>query len=581
MGGDRDGVFFKPQSISSLPFIFFLIFSPFNYDFSKAETDPSSTSSSMAVFSPPDSYLIDCGSTEQTKLSDGRTFKSERDTSSLLSTDEDIEASADTITATASPSIPSSSFPLFLTAKIFTQVSTYTFHISQTGKHWVRLYFYPLPHPTYNLTDAVFKVTAAAAESSVLLLDNFSVTHHAAYYVLKEYLVQANSNRFSLIFKPEKNSFAFINAIEVVSAPDSLNVPDSASAFQVHYRLNVGGPSIFPNDDTLSRTWESDSPYNSFPQGSKNVSVSPKTIKYPDKNGSNPLVAPSSVYSSGQELQDSQTMESNFNLTWKMNVEEGFDYLIRLHFCDIISKALNTLYFNVYINNGIALPNLDLSSITGSLSSAYYRDFVVSESNIVNRTIKVQIGVSDIQSGIKQAILNGLEVMKMSDRDNRLDGGGDSKGLSGSSGRKRMGIVAGVGLAMAVAAMVLLGAACVRWKRKPEGGGWEKRNSFTSWLLPMHNGTNFVSSKSSSRRSSIFGSRKSKSTYSSFFSSSGCFGRFFTLAELQTATQNFDDKAVIGVGGFGKVYLGVLDDGTDELPFFSKTISCKITILIF
>nr|XP_015883409.2 probable receptor-like protein kinase At5g61350 [Ziziphus jujuba var. spinosa] len=575
MGGEKNGVLIKPQPISSLSFIFLLIFSSFNFHLTKAKTNSSSSSSSSVVFSPPDNYLIDCGSSQQTKLSDGRTFKSERDTSSLLSTEEDIEASADSITATASSSIPSSSLPLYQTARIFTQESTYTFHISQTGKHWLRLYFYPLPHPTYNLTNAVFKVST----DSFVLLENFSVKDGKSY-VYKEYLVQANSDRFSLIFKPAKNSFAFINGIEVVSAPDSLNIvadgsavipsvgyqngfssSDHDHAFQVNYRLNVGGPTISPKDDTLSRTWESDSPYNSFPQGTKNVSVSPTTIKYPEQNGSNPLVAPSLVYSSVQEMEDSETMESNFNLTWKMNVENGFDYLIRLHFCDIISKAMNNLYFNVYINSFMAISNLDLSALTGSLSTAYYRDFVVLESSIVNQTIMVQVGDSNIHSGIGQAILNGLEVMKMSNKDSSLDG--ISEGSESSSGMSRMKIVAAIGLSLAVTAMLLLGIVCVRWKRKPHGG-WEKRNSITSWLLPIHGsqGSNFLSSKSSSRRSSIFGSRKSKSTYSSLFSSSGCFGRYFTLSELQAATQNFDDKAVIGVGGFGKVYLGVLEDGT-------------------
>lgn len=59
----------------------------------------------------------------------------------------------------------------------------------------------------------------------------------------------------------------------------------------------------------------------------------------------------------------------------------------------------------------------------------------------------------------------------------------------------------------------------------------------------------------------MFGSRTSKSGYSSNFSNQGL-GRYFSFSELQNATQNFDEKAVIGVGGFGKVYLGVFEDGT-------------------
>jgi serine/threonine protein kinase len=39
-------------------------------------------------------------------------------------------------------------------------------------------------------------------------------------------------------------------------------------------------------------------------------------------------------------------------------------------------------------------------------------------------------------------------------------------------------------------------------------------------------------------------------------------GRRFTLSEIRAATDNFDDSLVIGVGGFGKVYKGEIEDGT-------------------
>jgi serine/threonine protein kinase len=49
---------------------------------------------------------------------------------------------------------------------------------------------------------------------------------------------------------------------------------------------------------------------------------------------------------------------------------------------------------------------------------------------------------------------------------------------------------------------------------------------------------------------------------SNFYSSTLGLGRYFSLAELQEATKNFDANEVIGVGGFGNVYIGVIDDGT-------------------
>lgn len=38
--------------------------------------------------------------------------------------------------------------------------------------------------------------------------------------------------------------------------------------------------------------------------------------------------------------------------------------------------------------------------------------------------------------------------------------------------------------------------------------------------------------------------------------------RFFSLAEIQSSTNNFDDDMVIGIGGFGKVYKGYIDNGS-------------------
>jgi hypothetical protein len=316
MGGDSLSL--------SLPFLFLFFFLFHLTNFASAKGNGSS--STTASFTPADNYLIDCGSTQPTPLDDGRTFKSDHDATSLLQTDEDLQASVDSISINASSSTPPSSLPLFRTARIFPGDSTYTFFISQAGRHWIRLYFYPLAYPSYNLTDAVFSVYA----DNIVLLHQFSVTDNASL-VFKEYLVNV-SNRFSLQFKPKKKSFAFINAIEVVSAPDSL-IPDTAtavspvgnfnglskSALQVSYRLNVGGPTIIPANDTLSRTWEPDSPYNMFPQGSRIASVSPKTIKYPE-GGATPFTAPNSVYATAVHIQDPVTLRPNLNLTWRLKV---------------------------------------------------------------------------------------------------------------------------------------------------------------------------------------------------------------------------------------------------------------------
>ncbi|CAL5441790.1 unnamed protein product [Camellia sinensis] len=529
-----------------LCFVFFTCINP-----CIAQGDVSSFSPPMSKYTPPDNYLINCGSPENTLLDDGRTFISDPQSASFLSTDENILTSVN--------SLPNTISPLYLTARIFDDESMYRFPIFKQGRHWLRLYFYPLPHPTYNLATAIFTVTT----DTTVLLHRFSVKNNTTV-VFKEYLINITSSGFSLKFSPMKNSFAFINAIELVSAPDNL-ISDSASAIspvgdfnglsnyalEVSHRLNVGGPVITPGNDTLGRTWLNDGQFMTFSQGAKVVSVTPNVVKYPE-GGATPLIAPNWVYATADEMVDSGVANTNFNLTWVIAVDPTFSYLIRMHFCDIVSLGLNELYFNVYVNGMLGVSNLDLSTLTSGLAVPYYKDFVINASTIANGSIMVQVGpASTALSSLPNAILNGLEVMKMSNLAGSLDGLFASNGVfkGPKSGPTSIQIAAAIGLAMGVTAMLLLVLGMARWRRRPQDWN-QKWGSFSSWLLPLN------ASQCS------FLSCKSKSSYSSIMSSGIGLGRFFTFSELREATRNFDENAVIGVGGFGKVYIGELDDGT-------------------
>ncbi|KAM1151751.1 hypothetical protein FF1_034458 [Malus domestica] len=511
-------------------------------------------SASSPPFTPQDNFLIDCGATNKATLPDGRTFKTESESTQQLKANDDNKVSID------KADVPS---PLYLTARIFKSDATYTFHMARPGWHWIRLHLYPLSNSVFDLQKAKFNVMT----DKYTLLHNFNVNENKNnntknQIFMKEYLLNITEQQFSIKFSPMKNSAAFINAIEVVSAPDNLitdtaNNLQPASQFQglskfgyeTMYRLNMGGPLVTSTNDTLGRTWLPDDAYIKSKNMAKATSVGTTTVKYPD--GLTPQIAPPTIYATAVQMADAVVSNQNFNITWNFQAENAFAYLIRLHFCDIVSKSLGNLYFNVYINGNMAISDLDLSHTVNGLAIPYYKDIVVNAS-LVSNGLSVQIGPSRMDNGAPNAILNGLEVMKLSNSVDSLDGefGVDGKKVETEGGGPHRGAVAAVGFGLMFGAFVGLGAMVYKWRKRPQD--WQKRNSFSSWLLPVHAGdTSFMSSKTS------MGSHKSN-----MYNSTLGLGRYFTFQELQEATNNFDSSKIIGVGGFGNVYLGVIDDGT-------------------
>ncbi|XP_013644926.3 probable receptor-like protein kinase At4g39110 [Brassica napus] len=498
-------------------------------------------------FKPADDILIDCGSKSSSKTPDGKVFKSDQDTVQYIEAKDDIQVSAPPSDKVASP--------IYLTARIFREEAIYKFHLTRPGWHWVRLHFLAFPNDKFDLQQATFSVLT----EKYVLLHNFKITNNnndSQAVLQKEYLVNITDAQFSLRFRPMKTSAAFINAIEVVSAPDEL-ISDSGTAlfpvngfsglsdyaYQSVYRVNVGGPLIMPQNDTLGRTWIPDKEFLKDENLAKDVKTTPSAIKYPP--GITPLIAPQTVYATAAEMADSHTIAPNFNVSWNFPSNPSFNYLIRLHFCDIVSKSLNDLYFNVYINGKTAISGLDLSTVAGDLSAPYYKDIVVN-ATLMSPELLVQISPMGEDTGTPNAILNGVEVLKMSNSVNSLDG---EFGVDGrTTGMGKHGMVATAGFVMMFGAFIGLGAMVYKWKKRPQD--WQKRNSFSSWLLPIHAGdSTFMSSKGGSQKSN-------------FYNSTMGLGRSFSLSELQEATKNFEASQIIGVGGFGNVYIATLDDGT-------------------
>ncbi|KAL6136647.1 hypothetical protein ACLB2K_061942 [Fragaria x ananassa] len=156
----------------------------------------------------------------------------------------------------------------------------------------------------------------------------------------------------------------------------------------------------------------------------------------------------------------------------------------------------------------------------------------------------------DSTSGYSDAILNGVEIFKLNDTDGNLAGPNPDprpkdkpkvNPVNPRESKKKsmtmLAILAGVLSVFLVLSVV--GFLLFRRRRKPKGTNSSKA---TKWG-PFY-----------------FSTTKSTKSRGSSLPSDLC--RHFSLAEIKAATQNFDHVFIIGVGGFGNVYKGYIDDGS-------------------
>ncbi|KAK1285812.1 putative receptor-like protein kinase [Acorus calamus] len=493
--------------------------------------------STATSFTPTDNYLLDCGTNEASNHSDGRLF--EPDSQSPL-----VSLSPPSNAVVISPT----SAGLYKTARVFAAQSTYSFPIRRSGRHWLRLHFHASESLPYDLKSASFSVSA----DGFVLLSEFSVGVSSIVY--NEYLIDAHE-QLSLIFTPSDGSIAFVNAIEVVSVPDILFPSITRSALQTCYRINVGGQFLDSNNDSLSRVWVPDQPFIINAASARSVSIAPNSIKY-GTNGTSPDVAPVWVYSTAQEMADANVGNQKFNVSWSFDVEPGFDYLVRLHFCDIVSKPSNTLVFDAYINSQSVLTSFDILSKTEQLKTAYFADFFVQAPSIHSNKILIQVGPPELSKFAPNAILNGLEILKLSDADDRLDkpNRDPASAFDNAHSSKKLKLLVLV-VASCLGGLALMGSAVLAClvhlrRRRLLKDPPKKKPSPPTWLpLPTHVG-NSETTKLSASHSLAASSRPSLNL-----------GHAFTISELRDATKCFDEGLILGVGGFGKVYKGVLDNG--------------------
>ncbi|CDY37884.1 BnaC04g31220D [Brassica napus] len=493
-----------------------------------------------AAYVPTDIFLFNCGETSNQMDISGRNWMAEQP--NILPSNAAIASfvSHASFQGSGVPQVP------YMTARIFRHDFTYSFPVSP-GWKFLRLYFYPTRYSS-DLEAAVnsyFSVTV----NGFTLLKNFradltaKASHDAS--IFKEFIVPVSSGytMLNLTFSPSLNMLAFVNGIEIVSMPDRFyskggfddkikqvgNSIDfeinNSTAFETVHRLNIGGQLIDGISDTgMFRPWLAEKFQLSEKSGIVPVVPGVK-INYMENTPA--YVAPEDVYTTYRTMGNAEhpRLNQNFNLTWLFPVDAGFNYLVRLHFCETLSdvNGPGQRVFTIFIGNKIAKLDMDVIQLSGGSRIPVYLDFSVLVGFESGPRPDLRLDLHPYtDSGPKyyDAILNGVEILKLS-----VSGGN----LAGPNPNPTS--------AMFIVVVIVM----KRRKKKKKVNVDTKSKPTDSWTtLPL-----------------VAGSSHTRSTTS--LPSDLC--RRFSILEIKSATNNFEKKLIVGVGGFGPVYKGRIDGG--------------------
>ncbi|KAI9075445.1 hypothetical protein K1719_042602 [Acacia pycnantha] len=527
-------------------------------------------------YCPVDRFAVNCGNSSDILVNDQRNWIG--DIGSTLFSLIDPANKTQHIKANEASNIQ----PIpYGAARLARSEFSYSFPVTDSQK-FVRISFYVSSYDAFRHSDSLFSVKAG----SYTLLKDFNSSLYAdgasEGKISREYCINVDAGqRLHITFVPNQshpNAYAFINGIEVVSMPTFLyyTKPDDLlsmrlndgtqqytvmnnSALETVYRINVGGRQIPPEDDTgMFRDWEPDNRYLEIERSQSISAAFGLNLTCGDDQN---YFAPDDVYKTARNY--GMNEKSKFNVTWEFEVDSVFYYMVRLHFCEFdehIEKAGDRV-FQIFINDALVQSVADVMLWTqNQILVPVHRDYAVSmpisgSFKKLNLSIKLQPHPT-VRSSYRDVLLNGIEILKISDYNNNLAGPNpdppqstplpttpSSESTKNRKKAKVISIIVGATSGFIVLSLIVL-LIFRRFIRTPvkEGGSWWGQKSVNS-------------------------SKKDKSNGSSL-PTDLC--RRFSIAEIRAATNNFEDIFIVGVGGFGNVYKGNIDGLT--LPVAMKRL---------
>ncbi|XP_057769750.1 putative receptor-like protein kinase At5g39000 [Salvia miltiorrhiza] len=440
---------------------------------------------------------INCGSTGASAARNGSQWLG--DVRSKLSPPLQLRGSS---AASAAINQLSSADPIpHKTARISRSQFSYAFQL-KAGQKIIRLHFNPTPYRGFKGLRDFFTVEAGP----FTLLGNFSASLTADALRVntfsKEFCLNIRENQqLIMTFTPEssrsQDTYAFINGIEITSVPANL------SYFDGGLRVIGENSMVYVDDSTALEI------------------VHRRRIKQDilQSSGGFDGVFPKWA------IQRAKKVRSK---SWKVAVEVGFRYLIRLHFKNAGAGGGGGgggggAMFKILINEMVAHTDTEMARGRDQDSSTpLHRDYMVpmrGHKQNSRRDILISLQLFDeLRDGVE--VLAGFEVVKLSNPDDSLASPNPIPPRS-----RRIPNLLGYQNATATIAIAAISLLNILVHKLREI--WEARSSGEGEQKP---------------------SGKDERD---------C--RRFSLAEIKSATRNFSDE--IGQGGFGKVYKGLIDHG--------------------